>query len=622
MARTISVVKRAVSAWAEIFELPEVVWNPTPASCTDLSGLVKSLLGACPSSVEEERFAFQSIKKLLPPSCKCMEVPMLEDLADRLSRSPRELPPGYLKFVSKTVSHLFKKGWDSGLYERQALNVSPPLSATDGASRRDGGCFGLGLDHSSYLEAVLYGFEGEVSSSAEMLVVQSAGKPRPLTKFSADALLLRPLHGALYDHLSRFSWLCRGDPTAEKLKRAGFSEGAGLLVSGDYKSATDNLPLEVAEVALRVILDHAVAVPQSVKDYAKRILRPRLWSLDIGEDGFEFVPSVGQMMGSLLSFPLLCLQNYLAFRWSRHVAGLSTRLPLLVNGDDILFQSDASFASLWAETVSSVGLTVETTKTSVSESFGSLNSTLFRWSSGFLEVSPTLRFGMLRHTEYLAGIGRTFASFVRGIPSRVRYRAACCWFSYSVSRIRSSRLTLPELGFEGALAWRMGSKFGFPSTRTLAIPPKSPVGHNLILSSDSFSLVPAGSLGPEEREINAAEMVAWKWSVEFSECRVRSAIRYCLLLSQVRPVKGPDFSLSVLDRPLSSRFGFHLSRHAMKGWEWRRRFFPRVVREETEICADSLVFSQYYRGDLLPPYEEGFPPSYEDVEVASLVGGG
>lgn len=541
---------------------------------------------------------------------------MLMDLALRLSRAPRALPPGYLDFVRKSVSHLFRKGWDSGLYERQARLASPPLSATDDSPRREGGCFGLGHDHASYLSAVLDGFDGEVSVTAEMLVVQSAGKPRPLTKFSSDALLLRPLHGALYDHLSKFDWLCRGDPTADRLKRAGFRDGAGLLVSGDYKSATDNLPLEVAELALQVILDHSVSVPASVKSYAMRILRPSLWSLDLCDGGFEMVPSVGQMMGSLLSFPLLCLQNYLAFRWARHVSKKSQRLPLLINGDDILFQSDAAFAKSWMKVVSDVGLDVEVSKTSVSDSFGSLNSTLFRWKEGLLFVVPTVRFGMLRPSEYVTGLGKTFASFVRGLEPGVRFRAACCWFSYKVSQLRSCRLTLPELGFEGALSWRMGVKFGFHSTPTLCSPPSAPVGHNLILSSDSFSLVPEGSLGPEEEEINACEMVAWKWSVDFEGHRVRSALRYCVRLSSVRPFEGPDFSYYTCWRRGS--FGFGLTRPGLNGWQWRKRFFPRVVRERTMIVSDSLVFSQYYRGDLLPSYYDGLsmPPSYEESEAA------
>jgi len=204
MARTVSTVQRALVSWSGLFELPVPVWNPERTSCVELAGSVKKLLAACPSPSEESRMAYQSIKKLLPPSCKCMESTMLLDLARRLTRAPRELPSGYMSFVSKTVSRLFPKAWDSGIYEEACRLVSPPLSSTLESPRRDGGCMGEGHDQSLFLGSVLNGFTEDVSIRSALLVVQSAGKPRPLSKYSSDSLLLRPLHGALYDHLSKF----------------------------------------------------------------------------------------------------------------------------------------------------------------------------------------------------------------------------------------------------------------------------------------------------------------------------------------------------------------------------------------------------------------------------------
>jgi hypothetical protein len=126
-------------------------------------------------------------------------------------------------------------------------------------------------------------------------------------------------------------------------------------------------------------------------------------------------------------------------------------------------------------------------------------------------------------------------------------------------------------------------------------------------------------LGPEEEEVNASEMVAWKWSQDFSECRVRAAIRYCIGLSAVRSSSEPDFSFLTLEasRLRDLRFGFRLTRSGLSGSEWRRRFFPRVFRAKEIIVADSLVFSQYWTDDELPLYD-GVLPSYEDVEAASV----
>ncbi len=122
--------------------------------------------------------------------------------------------------------------------------------------------------------------------------------------------------------------------------------------------------MEVAELILGLILDAAVSVPPSVKAHALKMLRPTLWNL---EYGLEFSVTRGQMMGSYLSFPLLCLQNFLGFDFSRERAGLG-KLPVLINGDDILFQCPKSFAPEWMSVVKDLGLEVEVTKTSVSDS--------------------------------------------------------------------------------------------------------------------------------------------------------------------------------------------------------------------------------------------------------------
>jgi len=619
MARTTRVVKRAIGAWARIFDFEVPILDlrilDEAASCTDLIRRVKNLLSNCPSSVEEERFAWQSIKKILPDSCKCMESSMLKDLASRLSRSPRVLPRGYMAFVRKTVRGLFKKGWDSGSYERHCLTVSPPLSATAETGRGSGGSLGdLAGEQFIFLNAVLLGEvpdDYEPSVEAEAIVVQSAGKPRPLSKFSSEALLLRPLHGALYDHLSRKGWLCRGTPTKESLEKAGFRRGQGVLVSGDYRSATDNLPLEVAEECMRVILETSVSVPDFIKKYAMRILRPSLFQLS---EGIEFVPSVGQMMGSFLSFPLLCLQNFLAFRWAHHVIGSRERSPLQINGDDILFQGSESFAQTWIKVVGEVGLEVEVTKTSVSEEFGSLNSTLYRWNSeGLLFCVKTLRFGMLRPRQFIAGIGKTFYEFVDGQESGVKWRAARVFFDFHIKAMKQCRMTLPELGFFGSLAYRLGQKYSFLVDLCTVPPLPLPVGHNVVLSSDKFTKVPEEDVPEAVRELNNQEMVSWKWATCFESLRVRAVIRYLIGLSQVRSKPEPDFYKVLNLHYFLSGTGTEV----VSRGQWRRRFFVRPKREKTVIVSNQVLVSQdlgYFDDFPLPSYEETQLPVFDDED--------
>lgn len=361
MARTTLVVQRAASTWSQIFTVTCPEFIGSKESCSQLAKDVKEFLANCPSTVEEERLAFQSIKKLLPSSCKCMDEDLLRSLSSTLTSKPRLLPRSYLSYVKRKVRSLFRKGWDSGLYESFCFTNAPGLAGTIDSSRLEGGCLGVVTDQVTLLDRTL-GAEEYVTTSCQgsLMVVQSAGKPRPLTKFSSAELCLRPLHKSVYEHLSRRSkWLLRGDPTDAKLKAAGFVEG-GTLVSGDYRSATDNLSLEVAGTILECILENSVSVPDSVKRHARAVLRPTLWNLDLD---LEFEVTRGQMMGSYLSFPLLCVQNYLSFEFAREEAGLDM-MPLLINGDDILFETwDDGFPERWMALVKTLGLEVERTKT-------------------------------------------------------------------------------------------------------------------------------------------------------------------------------------------------------------------------------------------------------------------
>lgn len=533
MARTRLLVQRATTTWCQIYSLPSVEFRSNAKSCTELAGDVKKFLANCPSDDEAEKMAFQSIKKLLPASCKCQERDLVIGLSELLSKPSGPLPAHYLAFVRSTISSLFRKGWDSGLYDDRCRLVSANLSGTTDSPRREGGCLGAINDHVSLIDAVTGRVPYDVPKiEAMLMVVQSAGKPRPLTKFSSSEVCLEPLHKAIYSRLSKNRWCCRGDPTSEKLSRAGFRRG-GILVSGDYRSATDNLPLEVAELILEAILENSVSVPDSVKEHARRVLRPTLWNLDYD---LSFQISRGQMMGSFLSFPLLCLQNFLCFDWARREAGLD-RMPLLINGDDILFEtSDEEFPKRWMEVVGLLGLEVERTKTSVSTSFGSLNSTLFRWGEDdLLYVVPTLRFGMLRPAEFPNSLGTSFDSFVRGQPTEIRWRAARAFFSWHLCLMKSVRLQPDELGFRGGLAFRMSRIFGLlANDDSVVVPPRPPISHNVVLSSDEVSMVPAIEMTEELVELNNREMASWKFRVDFVDSRFRAGLRYCLALSRVR----------------------------------------------------------------------------------------
>jgi len=584
-ARTERTVRSAIESWKRIFETdcpePNLAVGGT---CTSYANRIKAVISECPSSELDQVMAWQSIKKLLPASCRCMESNLLESLQSKLSSPSRALPRGYLRFVENETRRLFPRGWDRSTYEHHVLTTSPPLSSTTECSRSDGGSLGSGIDQPSFLDVCLGGQDYDLDVRAKMIVVQSAGKPRALTKFSADALSLRPLHKAIYDRLSLEKWLCRGDVTSNKIRNAGFKHVDGeVLTSGDYKSATDNLSIEVAEVILRTLLSTSVSVPESVKKNALKILRPNLYNLEVGID---FSPTVGQMMGSFLSFPLLCIQNRLAFL---RCGGRG--LPCLINGDDILFRSKPEFSQLWLGMVGSLGLEVEKTKTSVSESYGTLNSTLIVRENGKYKVRQTFRFGMLGELDDITSLSTVFSSFVSGISGRPRFRGAVEFFRWHLPLIKSQRLTTLELGFRGDLAWRVTRKFGLLMCPAVASLPKLGPDHNVVLPKECKFVDPA-TLTKEDKRKSAYELTSWKFSKEFRSLARRSKLSFLLKLSEVRPSR-PCFNALFWE---GTRAGSQLGRYSLAE---TRRWFMKPV----EINRDSFPL-MIEPEDVLPPYED------------------
>lgn len=269
----------------------------------------------------------------------------------------------------------------------------------------------------------------------------------------------------------------------------------------------------------------------------------------------------------------------------------------MINGDDILFQSSERFARHWMSVVAEIGLEVEETKTSISDVFGTLNSTLFEWNEDKLRVVPTIRMGMLRETDYVVSLGAGFRSFAVGNP-KVKWNAAKVFFRWHLVSLRSVRLSLDEIGFRGTLAIRMSRIFGlFPKDASIFTAPKLPCPHNCHLPSGGDIVeVERGSLGEELETLSALQMVSWRWGVEFKE--ENKVIQYCLALSRVRWPQLSFYDNWSLLTPPSVR--------TLRG-RFKR---PLTGRCMVPVFRDVLL-SQDHDWEPLPRYEE--------VEVCTLL---
>jgi hypothetical protein len=89
----------------------------------------------------------------------------------------------------------------------------------------------------------------------------------------------------------------------------------------------------------------------------------------------------GQLMGSTLSFPILCTVNLCAY-WSalEEYTGREIDvqdLPVLVNGDDILFRCDDRLYGIWLQKTRDVGFELSLGKNYVNPDYLTVNSELY-----------------------------------------------------------------------------------------------------------------------------------------------------------------------------------------------------------------------------------------------------
>jgi len=286
--------------------------------------------------------------------------------------SPQPQPdPAFVRFIWEEVPRIFRTGWDRS-YRGRSNFFLLPVSACIEAGRRRGG--GRKLNRRlGFLRRCALGWETlPVSPLAKVNVVKEGCKARVVTVSSVDQTMLKPLHDTLYDHLAKQPWLLRGDAKAGLFSEFTEVEGE-TFVSGDYESATDNLSLTVYREVLRCLRSCSTMVPGSVWDTALQ----RSSSLLYTEGTFPRPQRRGQLMGNFLSFPILCLVNYLTFRF------LVPRrsVPVKINGDDIVFRCRSDERERWFNGVGASGLVLSKGKTLVHRQVFTLNSALFRGTS-------------------------------------------------------------------------------------------------------------------------------------------------------------------------------------------------------------------------------------------------
>jgi hypothetical protein len=217
-------------------------------------------------------------------------------------------------------------------------------------------------------------------------------------------------------------------------KKLGLDQEFDQWVSGDYSAATDGLKLDATkmffEEALRLQdfgLDPLMAFRVS------EVLRSVLYEQEIhypkkyrDRGGLEpAMQTNGQLMGSVLSFPILCAINVVCY-WNSllkylHIHGppkyrgvkMETlmkmiplrSLPVKVNGDDILFRSNVVHYVYWKQEVARVGFTLSLGKNYIHPTILTVNSQLYEYNreTGYFRKADYLNAGLLTGQSKITG---------------------------------------------------------------------------------------------------------------------------------------------------------------------------------------------------------------------------
>lgn len=198
-------------------------------------------------------------------------------------------------------------------------------------------------------------------------------KVRTITAGIGDTFCLKPLQQAMWHALGDFPQFCLTHGTNRldsAIKRIHDKSVPGdVWISGDYTAATDSFSIEGSKALLEGILESIDHEP--TKRWAMKEISPHLLVYPKNSGLEPVLQKSGQLMGSLLSFPLLCLLNDCTAEFS----GISPD-KYLINGDDILMRAAPETYPVWKGQVENFGLDLSPGKNYIHPSFGTVNSQL------------------------------------------------------------------------------------------------------------------------------------------------------------------------------------------------------------------------------------------------------
>lgn len=218
---------------------------------------------------------------------------------------------------------------------------------------------------------------------AEFLALAEALKKRVITKGPAlRNFVLKPLQKFLWSAVraNKAGTLVGETISAEYLcKQLGKLRDGEEYTSADYSDATNEIFSWTSADVIDAVGEH-IGLSEDELGLAKQNLIGHVFRDPRNKNQFK-EQVTGQLMGSILSFPVLCIVNMAIVRWSQELAlGRSLLLAdarMCVNGDDAVFRGPPASFQFWKLIAPFAGLKPSLGKVYVSRKFLNMNSTLF-----------------------------------------------------------------------------------------------------------------------------------------------------------------------------------------------------------------------------------------------------
>jgi len=310
----------------------------------------------------------------------------------------------------------------------------------------------------------------------EALKVRTITKGPPLLGFA-----LKPLQKFLWRVLARHpTFRFTGEPvTADALQAVlgGTLSPGEKFLSADYSDATNSLYKWASDIVGEE-LSEQLELSETETALLARGLTGHVMELQEGKKRKSVAAQVrGQLMGSVVSFPVLCIVNaaicLFSYEMDRGRPCKLRDLPLAINGDDAALRGTTLLKEVWEKTANFVGMKPSVGKVYYSAVYLNINSTSFEfhpegyewyvvrrtaggdavWRARVFELIPYINMGLLYGLKRSGGkagvdsvgdlygaLGVRAHALLDACPDQLRLSVYKAFLSRNKSRLATARV--------------------------------------------------------------------------------------------------------------------------------------------------------------------------------------